>query len=403
LIRSYRSPRYNKRIKERYGLHNFNSQGGIWIHAVSVGETIAAVPLVKALQNHYPQTTITITTMTPTGSEQVAQHFSDSVQHCYIPYDLPCSMKRFIRRLKPELVIVMETELWPNMVYQLHCKNIPILLANARLSERSQQGYQKILSLVKPMLNQLSAVAAQYQADGDRFLNLGLQKDKLHITGSIKFDITVTKQIYTQIQHLKSLWSDKRPIWIAASTHKGEDELLLEAHQQILSQYPDSLLILVPRHPERFDQVADLIQQANLRFIRKTELTYLDASISVLLGDTMGELMSLFGTANVAFVGGSLVKHGGHNPLEPAAFALPVIMGPHTFNFASVCNKLSDAGALVTVDSTQTLASTVIHWFSNVKDARKTGEQALNVLKLNQGALEHHINLIHHLYKSQHS
>lgn len=397
MARSLRSPQYKNRIAERYGFFDFNQQGGIWLHSVSVGETIAAVPLIRELQNKYPHKAITITTMTPTGSAQVSKIFGDTVQHCYLPYDLPCAMQRTIKRLKPELVIIMETELWPNMIHQLKKKQIPTLLANARLSARSAKGYGKISKLVKPMLGKMTAIAAQYQADGQRFLDLGLPENKLHVTGSVKFDIEVTEAITTQVTALKTQLGDPRPTWIAASTHQGEDEIILEAHKEILKQHPNSLLILVPRHPERFNKVSNLITNQQLTSQNKSKLQSLASETQVLLGDTIGEMMSMFGVSNAAFIGGSLIERGGHNPLEPAAFGLPLTMGPHVFNFASVCDMLSDSQALTTVENSQQLAEQILTWFNDPTLAQQDGEKALNVLKLNQGALKRHLDIIDEL------
>ena len=397
MVRSLRSPQYKNRIAERYGFFDFNQQGGIWLHSVSVGETIAAVPLIRELQNKYPHKAITITTMTPTGSAQVTKIFGDTVQHCYLPYDLPCAMRRTIKRLKPELVIIMETELWPNMIHQLKKKQIPTLLANARLSARSAKGYGKVSKLVAPMLGEMTAIAAQYQADGQRFIELGLPTDKLHVTGSVKFDIEITKAVTKQVTTLKNQLGSPRPTWIAASTHQGEDEIILEAHKEVLKQHPDALLILVPRHPERFSKVSSLITSQKLTSQNKSELQSLATETQVLLGDTMGEMMSMFGVSNAAFIGGSLVKRGGHNPLEPAAFGLPLTMGPHVFNFASVCDMLSDNQALATVENSQQLAEQILAWFNSPSLAQEDGEKALSVLKLNQGALKRHLDIIDEL------
>ncbi|WP_260260102.1 lipid IV(A) 3-deoxy-D-manno-octulosonic acid transferase [Vibrio intestinalis] len=397
MVRSLRSPQYKNRIAERYGFFDFNQQGGIWLHSVSVGETIAAVPLIRELQNKYPHKAITITTMTPTGSAQVTKIFGDTVQHCYLPYDLPCAMRRTIKRLKPELVIIMETELWPNMIHQLKKKQIPTLLANARLSARSAKGYGKVSNLVDPMLGEMTAIAAQYQADGQRFIELGLPTDKLHVTGSVKFDIEVTEAITKQVTTLKTQLGDPRPTWIAASTHQGEDEIIIDAHKEILKQHPNALLILVPRHPERFSKVSSLITSQKLTSQNKSELQSLATETQVLLGDTMGEMMSMFGVSNAAFIGGSLIERGGHNPLEPAAFGLPLTMGPHVFNFASVCDMLSDNQALTTVENSQQLAEQILTWFNDPTIAQQDGEKALNVLKLNQGALKRHLDIIDEL------
>ncbi len=400
--RSLKAKSYRHRVSERYGFGPTLKQGGIWLHSVSVGETIASIPLVKALQAAYPQLPITITTMTPTGSEQVQKSFGESVQHCYLPYDLPCAMRRLINNINPKIAIVMETELWPNMIHQLNRRNIPVMLANGRLSARSAKGYGKVKSLVSPMLNEMSLIAAQYQADGDRYIELGLTREKLQVCGSVKFDINVSDTQRQQANELKHQWAADKPVWIAASTHAGEDEILLAAHKQLLQTVPNALLILVPRHPERFDEVAKLVANNQFRFLRKSHNEAVTADCQVIIGDTMGELMTLFGIADVAFIGGSLVERGGHNPLEPAAYGLPLIMGPHTFNFSSICTMLEDASALTTVSDEHALEEQLRIFFKDKEKASIKGKKALAVLQLNQGSLAKHLALIDQLLGNRH-
>lgn len=292
-----------------------------------MGETLAAVPLVRALRHHYPSLPITVTTMTPTGSERVQSAFGDDISHVYLPYDLPGSMSRFLNQVDPKLVIIMETELWPNMINQLHKRNIPLVIANARLSERSAAGYQKLGSFVKRMLQNVTMVAAQHQEDGERFIQLGLRRKQLEVTGSLKFDISVTPELAVKAITLRRQWAAHRPVWIATSTHEGEEAIILQTHQQLLKKFPNLLLILVPRHPERFAKAEELTQKAGLSFIRRSSGVIPSLDTQVVIGDTMGELMLLYGIADIAFVGGSLVETGGHNPLEAAAHALPCFDG----------------------------------------------------------------------------
>lgn len=389
LIRSRKSPAYRRRWLERYGFCQGKVQaGGIVLHSVSVGETLAAVPLVRALRHRYPALPITVTTMTPTGSERVRSAFGDNVDHVYLPYDLPGAIRRFLNTAQPKLMIIMETELWPNLIRQLKRRNIPLVIANARLSERSQRGYQKIGKIMQQLLHDLSLIAAQTQEDGDRFLSLGLRKNQLAVTGSLKFDISVTPELAAKAVTLRRQWASHRPVWIATSTHEGEEVKILACHQQLLKQFPNLLLILVPRHPERFAKAETLTREAGLSYRLRSNQTCPAPDTQVIIGDTMGELMLLYGIADLAFVGGSLVERGGHNPLEPAAHALPVLMGPHTWNFKDICGKLQQAQGLITVEDSEALTREVTALLQDEDYRRYYGRHAVEVLLQNQGALQ---------------
>lgn len=356
LLRSRKAPAYRKRWGERYGFCAGKVvAGGIMLHSVSVGETLAAIPLVRALRHRYPSLPITVTTMTPTGSERVQSAFGKDVHHVYLPYDLPGSVNRFLDQVNPKLVIIMETELWPNLINALHHRKIPLVIANARLSARSAAGYKKIGSFIRNMLQRITLIAAQNQEDGDRFIELGLKRSQLTVTGSLKFDISVTPELAARAVTLRRQWAPHRPVWIATSTHDGEEAILLEAHHQLLQHFPTLLLILVPRHPERFPKAVELTEKAGLSYTLRSKGEIPSGSTQVVIGDTMGELMLLYGIADLAFVGGSLVERGGHNPLEAAAHAIPVLMGPHTFNFKDICAKLEQAEGLITVTDTLSL------------------------------------------------
>jgi 3-deoxy-D-manno-octulosonic-acid transferase len=360
LLRSRKAPAYRKRWAERYGFCAGKVvPGGIMLHSVSVGETLAAIPLVRALRHRYPALPITVTTMTPTGSERVQSAFGKDVHHVYLPYDLPGSMNRFLDQVNPKLVIIMETELWPNLINALHQRQIPLVIANARLSARSAAGYKKIGGFMRDMLRRITLIAAQNQEDGDRFIELGLKRSQLAVTGSLKFDISVTPELAARAVTLRRQWAPRRPVWIATSTHDGEETILLEAHRKLLEKHPDLLLILVPRHPERFPTAKELVQKAGFSYTLRSSGEIPSGSTQVVIGDTMGELMLLYGIADLAFVGGSLVERGGHNPLEAAAHAIPVLMGPHTFNFKDICAKLSQAEGLITVTDVDSLVKEV--------------------------------------------
>ncbi|QXI06769.1 lipid IV(A) 3-deoxy-D-manno-octulosonic acid transferase [Pseudomonas tensinigenes] len=391
-LRARKAPAYAKRIGERfsYGMPTLQP-GGIWVHAVSVGESIAAAPMIRALLQRYPQLPITVTCMTPTGSERIQALFANEprIQHCYLPYDLPCAAARFLDRVQPKLAVIMETELWPNHIHQCAKRGIPVALANGRLSERSARGYGRFSKLTAPMLAEMSLFAVQTEAEAQRFRDLGARPETVEVTGSIKFDLTIDPQLLQRATELRGQWqAQERPVWIAASTHEGEDEVILDAHRRLLANHPDALLILVPRHPERFNSVFELCQREGFTTVRRSTGANVDAQTSVLLGDTMGELLFLYALADSAFVGGSLVPNGGHNLLEPAALAKPVICGPHLFNFLDIAAQLREAGALAEVDDAEGLAVEVQRLFELPRDAQRMADAGLAVMRRNQGALQ---------------
>jgi len=390
LWRAWRAPAYSRRIGERFaiGLPPLRS-GGIWVHAVSVGESIAAAPMIRELMGRYPQLPITVTCMTPTGSERIQALFGDSVQHCYLPYDLPWAAARFLDRLRPKLAVVMETELWPNHIHQCARRGIPVALANARLSERSARGYARFARLTAPMLAELSLIAVQTEVEAERFRQLGARRECVEVTGSIKFDLTIDPVLLTRATDLRGQWAAlERPLWIAASTHAGEDEIILAAHRQLLAEHPQALLILVPRHPERFASVFELCRKEGFVAARRSRDEAVSAATQVLVGDTMGELLFLYALADIAFVGGSLVPNGGHNLLEPAALGKPVLSGPHLFNFLEISAQLRDAGALREVENAAELARAVDALWKDLPYAERMRAAGLTVLRNNQGALE---------------
>lgn len=387
IYRAWRAPAYARRWSERFALGGDVRQGGIWVHAVSVGESIAAAPMVRELMQRHPDLPITITCMTPTGSEQIRKLFGGQVGHAYLPYDLPWLQRRLLRKLKPRVGIIMETELWPNLVAECERAQVPLVLANARLSERSARGYQRVSWLVKPMFAALDWVAVQSQAEALRFSSLGVDKSAMMVTGSIKFDFRPSAALLAQAHALRKSWGE-RPVWIAASTHAGEDEQVLRAHQVLLQTLPDALLILVPRHPERFDSVARQVSDAGLLQLRRSQGGSPAPTDQVLLGDTMGELVMLYACADVAFVGGSLVPNGGHNYLEPAALGLPVLSGPHRFNFTEISDLLQGAGALQLVNDSQGISEALLTLLQDSKARKQAGDAGLAVVAANQGALE---------------
>ncbi len=396
LLRAIKAPAYARCWAERFGfVAPSQDKPVIWLHAVSVGESLAAVPLVKTLQEKHPDHRLIVTCMTPTGSERIQVAFGDSVDHCYAPYDMPDSVARFLNRIKPELLIIMETELWPNTIAACHKRKIPVLLANGRLSEKSANAYRKIQPLVKPMLAQLSTVAAQHIDDGARFVDLGLAETALTVTGNIKFDLSLDQAVRGKAQQLLSEWrcESERPILLAASTHRGEDEIILEAFAQIKTRIENLLLVLVPRHPERFNQVAELCVSAGFNLARRSSADKVEGA-DILLGDTMGELMTFFGACDIAFVGGSLVPSGGHNVIEPAAWGVPVLTGPHLFNFTEASQLLLDGEALLVCNDAKQLAEECITMLNSQQRREQMGSQARLIAEANRGALDKLIAVI---------
>ena len=388
-LRGRQAPAYRQRIAERFAFQLPPlKRGGLWVHAVSVGESIAAAPMIRALRERHPELPITVTCMTPTGSERIRALFGDQVQHCYLPYDLPWAAARFLDRLQPKLAVIMETELWPNHIHQCARRGIPTVLANARLSEKSARGYARFKGLTRPMLAEMSWIAAQTEAEAERFRQLGACPECVSVTGSIKFDLTIDPELKVRAQALRASWgATNRPVWIAASTHAGEDEIVLAAHRRLLAEQPDSLLILVPRHPERFEAVHVLCQREGFATVRRSSGAAVGEGTQVLLGDSMGELLFLYALADVAFVGGSLVPAGGHNLLEPAALGIPILTGPHVFNFLEVAAQLREAGGAREVVDAEALLYQLRRLLDEVQFRQCMATAGLSVLLANQGAL----------------
>ncbi|HDY7717659.1 lipid IV(A) 3-deoxy-D-manno-octulosonic acid transferase [Vibrio vulnificus] len=382
-------PKFGQRWKEHFGITpKLDGQNQpLWIHAVSVGESLAAIPLIKAIKEKTPDQVIVVTTTTSTGAEQIAK-LGNLVEHRYMPIDFAFAVRGFLKAINPAKMLIIETELWPNTLATVHKANIPIIVVNARLSEKSQQNYAKVQSLFNLIHPCLSKVLCQSQADVDRFAKLGVPTIKLCVTGSIKFDIHISDEIKRQGVELRTLLGQQRPVWIAASTHKGEDEQVLDAHRQVLETHPNALLILVPRHPERFDSVFELCQTQGFETVRRTQANTIADSTQVYLGDTMGEMLILLGAADVCFMGGSLVgdKVGGHNVLEPAALGVPVITGPSCYNFKEITIALEQAKGIIVAESSLLGRKTQL-LLSNSNEQTRMADAALKVVQKNQGAL----------------
>lgn len=390
VYKSFKPPQYREPLRERFGIVSKESSESIWFHAVSMGESNAAIAIIKRLLTKSPDLNIIVTTTTPTGARQIHNGLGDKVKHHYSPCDLPGTIKRFIHRARPKLLVIMETELWPNWLHHLKSSQIPVILANGRLSERSAQKYERVYSLSKEMMEAFVKVLAVNDHDAERFQRIGLTSDKAIVTGNIKFDIDIPQ--FSDHEYYPE-WKG-RPVWIAASTHKGEDELVLKAHQLICEQVPEARLILVPRHPERFESVARLISESGLSIARRSKPDSWDGSAQVLLGDTMGELMKAFNISDITWIAGSFVEIGGHNPIEPAVLAKPVLTGPHIFNFNEIFGELIAAGGAQMVQNEFELADRIVKLMQTPDIAQDMGQKALQVIERNRGALDKTVSVI---------
>ncbi len=387
--RGFKAPRYRERWKERLGYIQVPAhQSCIWLHAVSVGEVQAAVLLIRRLLEDYPQLPMVITTTTPTGAQRAMELFGDQVRHLYGPFDAPFITRRFFAQLKPRLLILMETEIWPNLIHEASQCGVPTLLANARLSVRSARRYHRISGLTRETLQKITLIAPQGESDAQRFRALGARSSQVEVTGSIKYDIHLPASLREQSEVQRRAWGIERPVWLAASTHFGEERLVLQAHQRILSVIPNSLLVLVPRHPERFDQVAELSRALGFSTTRRSESRDCGPETAVFLGDSMGELPLFFGASDVAFIGGSLVPHGGHNLLEAAAQGLPILFGPHMFNFTEISELFLKEQAARQVRDGDELAELVTLWLQNASERSRIGENGRALLDSKRGALQ---------------
>jgi 3-deoxy-D-manno-octulosonic-acid transferase len=388
LVRSIRAPAYRQRWRERFGFYSDRPvRKPIWVHAVSVGEAQAAMPLIRRLQAQYPTHTVLVTTTTPTGSQRVREVFGDDVMHVYVPYDLPGAVGRFMEAMQPCAAIIMETEIWPNLYAACAARDVPLILANARLSERSMRGYRRLGRFTREVVNNVSVIAAQGQSDAARFIALGAAPDKVTITGNIKFDIQTPASLAEQAAVLRRDLGVERRVWIAASTHQGEDELVLDAHAQVMHALPDALLVIVPRHPERFDRVSSLCEKRGYNVVRRSAHRACADDVDIYIGDSMGELDLFYAASDVAFIGGSLVDVGGHNPLEAAAMGRALVQGNHTFNFVEITRMLREAGAVREVHDSEELATVVCDLLRDANWRSEAGERAKAVVERNRGAL----------------
>lgn len=389
LWRSIKAPEYRKRWLERLGYYNNPViPGVIWIHAVSVGEAEAVFPLIKRLLQNVPQANILVTTTTPTGSARVQAVLCNSVQHVYLPYDTPAIVNRFMRAFKPALAVVMETELWPNLFNYCGITNIPLYVINARLSEKSARGYCKLPGLIQPLLANIKQIAAQSQDDADRFISIGANPEQVTVTGNIKFDIEMAEATIHAGKQLKSGLFKARFVWLAASTHQGEEQILLEIYPILKKDIPSLLLIIVPRHPERFLEVSDLIAQNKLVGITRTSNKPCTSDTDIYLADTMGELKMLYAAADVAFVGGSMMPVGGHNILEPAVIGIPVLFGPYMANFKEITQKVLAHKAAIQCADSKAIVWQVNRLYADPEYRNTLVANGVDFVRQNRGAID---------------
>ena len=392
IYRSKADPAYRKRFAERFCYQQIppEAAGGIVVHAVSMGEVVAATPLIEQLLATYPDLPITVTCTTPTGSARIQAAFGNKVFHYYLPFDTPGANQRFLKKLVPQQVLLLETELWPNFIRQCHNAAIPVVLVNARLSARSARGYRRFSRLVQPMLSQLNLILTQDNNSRRRFLTLLGDKttqarQKVQNTGNLKFEVQHKTALMQQAQDFK-VQLQGRPVWVAGSTHAGEDEQILVAFKQVLIAKPDTLLILVPRHPDRFDTVAELVQQAGFSVARRSRQDMLMPTTQVMLGDSMGELMLWYQLADLVFVGGSLIERGGHNPLEPMSLGKTIQSGPHVFNFAVAFKQLERKQAVSFVKNADELAQCTLRLLADKTQRQQVAAAGLALYQQQGGA-----------------
>ena len=394
-IRGLRYPEYFARWRERFGFfHDPKIHDSVWIHAVSLGEVNAAMPLIDALMQRYQNTPFVITTVTPTGSERVRRVYGERVFNVYLPYDLPASIRRFLDRVRPRLAVVMETEIWPNLFFECKARDIPLIVANARLSEKSFRGYGPVRPLAQSALASARYVAAQSNTDAGRLRDLGAEPERLGVFGNLKYDMSVPTELKAEALAMRAEWGPQRPVWIAASTHEGEEMPALNAHAAVLRRFPDALLIMVPRHPERFKPVAQ--ECRGFGFLTRTRSEDVNAApgTQCFVVDAMGELLRCYAAADVAFVGGSLVPIGGHNVLEPAALGVPVIVGPQTFNFVEITASLIEADAALRIANADLLGAAVIKLLADPALRQRLGSAARAAFEREQGGVLRTVEIV---------
>jgi 3-deoxy-D-manno-octulosonic-acid transferase len=394
LWRGLRDRSYWKNLDERFGFGRHESRPGIWVHAVSMGEVQAAAPLVRSLCARYAQYPVVLTTVTPTGAQRARTLFGDRVHVRYIPFDLPGCVRRFFERTQPRLAVVLETELWPNLYHGCGKRRIPLVLASARISPRSIGKYLRLVTLFRKTLSHGIVIAAQSPADAERFKSIGANPEHTYVTGNIKFDFELPAGLEADGRRLREQFAAGRQVWIAGSTHEHEEDIVLEAHERIRQRAPHALLVLVPRHHTRFEAVAAALRRRGVAFVTRSSGAAVGAATSVVLVDTIGQLLTFYACADVAFVGGSLVPAGGHNLLEPAALSLPILMGPHNFNSEEIARLFVQVGAAQVIRDANELAKQVSLLLADPAERQRRGGAGRRALDENRGALRRLLDLI---------
>jgi len=396
--RGLKIPEYKMRWRERLGVYESRKrvENTVWIHAVSVGEAEAAFPLIKQIQNEFPKQNILVTTTTPSGSKRVSDVLGESVEHVYLPYDVPFIVERFLSQFSPKLALIMEKEMWPNLFIACGNRNIPLFIINARLSVRSAAAYKKIPSLVSNALTPVSHILAQTPEDAINFIDIGASKEKLTVPGNLKFDTTIPFSVIEKGINLKNEIFPQRFVWIAASTHKGEDELLMITYKELKKTIPNLLLLLVPRHPERSLSVKRMIENdSDINVLMRSGATKVcEPEVDVYIADTIGELKMFYAAADISFMGGTLVPVGGHNILEPLAIGIPVIFGPYMENFKEIAEKVIQEQAAIQVSSLDELSEKLNFLYANKEYRELLVEKGVVFLDKNKGAQDITFNKI---------
>jgi 3-deoxy-D-manno-octulosonic-acid transferase len=389
------NPDYRGRLHQRLGfVAEQDRPGCLWVHAVSVGEVQAAAGLIRELRRRVPGLDVVLTTVTPTGAQRVKALFGKDVRHCYLPYDLPGSVRRFLDRMRPSVAIIVETEIWPTLYHELGRRRIPLVMASARVSTRSVDRYRRMASLFRETLSHGILIGAQSAADAERFRAIGAAPDRVRVTGNVKFDLEVPQSEVEAGRDFRLSCASGRPVWIAGSTHEGEEDAVLAAQAVVRARHPSALLILVPRHPQRFDAVRSLLRKRGHAYSQRSSGELPGDAQDVFLVDTLGELQMFYAAADVAFVGGSLVPIGGHNLLEPAALGMPILSGPHTHNGQDIAELLAQAGVLRIVRSREELAQRVVDYFDDPERARQDGARGQEVINQSRGAVAQLVEMV---------
>ena len=401
LVRALANKSYAHKLGQRFGFSYPQLEACIWLHAVSVGEVVAAAPMVRALRRRFPDSPLLVTTVTPTGAARVSALFGNDVHHAYIPFELPPAVNAFFASVNPTITLIMETEIWPNLYHGCGVRGIPLVLVSARISPKSVDTYRRFLPLFKETLSHGIVIAAQSEADAERFVLLGARASRTRVTGNIKFDIELPAGLGERGRDLRRELFPNRPVWIAASTHDKEEAMVLETHRQLLRLHPNLLLILVPRHPDRFPAVRELVEKQGFTLVSRTERRRCEPDTQVFYGDTMGEVTLFYAASDIAFVGGSLVPVGGHNLLEPAALGVPILIGPHVFNAQEIADDFLSNAACRMVADPQELVANVDELLTSVDKARELGANGLKILNSNRGALKRLLEVIGPLIESR--